>query len=64
MDMGRFSLHNHPLQLLPVKLRLREASLFAFLRLLILQEQHTDEEVEEEETTNEDKDHKETCLSW
>ena len=54
--MRRFRFHDHDLQLLPVKLIWRLALLFFLPSLLILQEQYSDEKVQEEETSDQDKD--------
>ena len=51
------------MQLEPVKLLLVESCLFSLLSLGIFQEEHSNEEVEEEEATNKDENDKEKHLA-
>ena len=61
--MWSFSLDNQPLELKPIKLFLVEADLFFFLSLLILQEQDSYEEIEEEKAPNKNENYEKQHLS-
>ena len=62
--MRRSGFHNQSLKLEPFQLLFSEACFLSLLSLFVLEEKHTNEEIQEEETSDKDEENEVDHLSW